>query len=66
MCSEGGKDSIKTLVRDCFCDTLVKNLDTLCSCPENLQEAELKGNGLIRLAEEISIYCNIDCGNSHY
>lgn len=64
--SERSKDSIKTLVGDCFCDTLTKNLTVFCSCPENLQEAELKGSGLIPFVEEISIYHNIEFGDGYY
>lgn len=33
---------------------LVENFFTFCSCPKTLQEAEIKDNALVNVAEEIS------------
>lgn len=41
--------------RNHSCDILVTNGTAFCSCPKNLFEAKLKCNGLISLAEEISM-----------
>lgn len=48
--------------KDLSCDSLARNMATICLCPKNLPEAKLKSFGLISLVEEIPRYPSIDCG----
>lgn len=49
------KNSAGNWTREHSCYILAKNKAVLCLCPDSLSEAELKSNGLICLAEEISL-----------
>jgi hypothetical protein len=42
------------LHRDCFCDILVKNVDSFCHCLKSLPEAKVKSFKLITLTKEVS------------
>jgi hypothetical protein len=56
---EGNKNSIRNWARGHLCYILAKSLAALCQYSKNLSETELKGNGLVYLAEEISWQENI-------
>ena len=48
-------------LRDCPCDTLVKNVTAFCPCPKSCLKAKLQSYGLIALAEDILKQRIIDC-----
>ena len=55
------KKNIRMSLRDCCCDSLVKNMAIFCSSKENLPEAKLKSYGLTALEEDISKQPTVDC-----
>lgn len=53
--SDRNKNSAGNLTRGHSHYILEKNIVVSCLCPDNLSKAEFKNNGLICLAEEISL-----------
>jgi hypothetical protein len=51
---------INNWAKEHSCDILAKNVAVSCPHPKNSSEVQLKSNGLISLAEEISRWPNID------
>lgn len=56
---EGNKNSIRNWASGHLCYILAKNLTALCQHSQNQSETNLKRNGLVYLAEEISWQENI-------
>lgn len=57
--SDGNKDSARNRSKDNLNYSMAKNLCLFFQCPDNLSEAQIKGNGPPYLAEGIARQCSI-------